>query len=271
MSLLSNLAQKIGILTAKTTTRPKLGELGLVVRSLREKVENRQLNILLEGAIAGMPTEREVVVYAKGGDSYLGRQGVRSVDFWRRFGRQRDYKYLYKGFAYYGNERIQVVVFDDKVWDSQEIQKRKANGFLGIRFYDLISGEERQITELRDMPFGAKTKLVKKQAEGINSMRKLGEQSGDHEDFGVNDLVKVRFDVLRKKKGLLPPYENLVRTILNHGGGSARIISIKDDEAEIIGNEKDKYLGSVKVPLSALRKVRAFVAGGGQIGGATIH
>lgn len=436
MSLLKMLAQKLGLPSAQPTTAPTIDELGTVVRALREKVEDKQFNTLLEGAIAGMPTEREAVVYAKGGDIYLGRMKVKSVDSWRRFGRQKGYKHLYKGFAYQGNERVQVIVFDNKVWDSQEIQKRKANGFLGIRFYDLTSGEERQMTEARKgerwaspvggwesdkvrevkddfydemgrekylylgidkrmpihykkakeffaagdlfnakqharaylsfVPEGYGTKeqaaemekirdaevkaeqrsdasansrwalelrhvlrmaevkstpikamfdgkehdvtlvrdggryhfmskgenpvqvgprfgwrdvksfdasttpitieLSEMLSEDIDLMWKPGEQSGDHEDLGVNDVVKVKFDVLRKMKGALPPYESLVRTILNHGGGSARILRIRDGEAQIIGSEMDKHLGPVMVPLAALRKARAFVAGAGQTG-----
>lgn len=163
---------------------PTAEQVGRVVKGLLEKISDPKLNAQLDEAVAGMPTEKEVIAYAQGGDVYIGRRPVQSLASWKKYGQEKKYKYLYKGFAYHGNERAQVVVFDDKTWDAQEIQRRKTNGFLGIHFYDLTTGEDRQVTEdvlasvaawKRKMVPGTKLVLVSRDGQKLNQSREVTE------------------------------------------------------------------------------------------------
>lgn len=79
----------------------------------------------------------ETIVYLKGGDQYMGSQKGRSLAQWKKYGRDHRQKYLYKGFRYWDGKKNQVVVFDNKAWGLAEINRRKNNGFLGIRSYYL--------------------------------------------------------------------------------------------------------------------------------------
>lgn len=132
------------LVVAGTSTAEQLGQ---VLKGLSDKISDPKLNARLDEAVAGMSTYKETIVYAKGGDVYLGRHQVKDLSAWKKYGKEHNYKYLYKGFTYHGNERAQVAVFDDKVWDAQELQRRKGNGLLGIHFYDLTTGAEKQVTE----------------------------------------------------------------------------------------------------------------------------
>lgn len=72
------------------------------------------------------------IIYIKGGNVYLGEFKDRKISYWKKY---RKTKYMYKGYRYYGGKKDSVVVYDDVVWNMEELQRRKRNGFLGIREY----------------------------------------------------------------------------------------------------------------------------------------
>lgn len=77
------------------------------------------------------------IVYGNGGDRYFGEYPDKPLKFWKKFGKEHNFKYLYKGYHYYDGKKKSVVVFDNKKWSREEIERRKNNGFLGIRVYRL--------------------------------------------------------------------------------------------------------------------------------------
>ena len=77
------------------------------------------------------------LVYQEGGELYSGKLRDRPLNFWKKFGKQNYYKYLYKGFRYYENGIVSVVVYSREKWSDEEKLRRKDNGFLGIREYEL--------------------------------------------------------------------------------------------------------------------------------------
>lgn len=72
------------------------------------------------------------IVYVNGED-YLGKYSEQSLDYWKRTGYIRDFKFMYKGYRYFGQEKNIVIVYTNKDWNIEEKARRKANGFLGIR------------------------------------------------------------------------------------------------------------------------------------------
>ena len=78
------------------------------------------------------------IVYGKGGDLYLGYFPYeKPVSYWVKEGKKKGYKWMYKGFRRFLGIKDQVVVFDDCRWDEKEIKRRRNNGFLGIKVYQL--------------------------------------------------------------------------------------------------------------------------------------
>lgn len=83
------------------------------------------------------------VVYADGGNKYLGRFPASHPFFWEEYGRKRKLGswahvgHKYEGKDPVGLEELQVVVYDDHPWPPAEIARRNANGFLGITAYRL--------------------------------------------------------------------------------------------------------------------------------------
>jgi len=77
------------------------------------------------------------LVYLDGGDKWKFFNHTDTLPNWRIFGKERNQKYLYKGYHWFDNEREIVVVFDTKRWGDDEIARRKANGFRGIKEYSL--------------------------------------------------------------------------------------------------------------------------------------
>jgi len=78
----------------------------------------------------------ETIVYLNGGDTYIGRIRSHGVRYWMDYGRSHRQTYLYMGwYAYEGG--TPVVVFDTKRWSSEEVARRKANGFVRIKYYPL--------------------------------------------------------------------------------------------------------------------------------------
>jgi len=87
----------------------------------------------------------KTIVYGDGGDKYFGEHEVKPLGYWKKFGKKRGYKFLYKGYRVLGGKRDIVVVFDNELWDKKEIEKRRKNGFLGIRCYELRKSEEDEV------------------------------------------------------------------------------------------------------------------------------
>jgi hypothetical protein len=75
------------------------------------------------------------IVYSDGGKKYHGSQGDKELGTWKATGKAMKAKYMYKGFRYYGNKKDSVVVYDKDRWSPSEFEKRKGNGFLGIKEY----------------------------------------------------------------------------------------------------------------------------------------
>lgn len=84
-----------------------------------------------------MRIAKETAVYIDGGNNCLGIKESHKLSYWLEYGRKHNQKYLYKGYRWYNNKSDSVVVFDTKRWDGEEINRRKYNGFLGIREYIL--------------------------------------------------------------------------------------------------------------------------------------
>ncbi len=80
----------------------------------------------------------DTLVYKNGGDYYTTYNGITNpLSYWRELGRTLEQSYMYKGFHHHDGEKHQVVVYSNERWDGGEIAKRKYNGFLGIREYQL--------------------------------------------------------------------------------------------------------------------------------------
>lgn len=83
------------------------------------------------------------IVYRDGGKIYLGEHSIQNLSYWKWYGIQKNQKYMYKGYKYHDNKKDIVIVFDNKLWDISEYQRRKGNGFLGIRRYETKEGGRR--------------------------------------------------------------------------------------------------------------------------------
>jgi hypothetical protein len=87
-----------------------------------------------------MATE-EVLVYDNGGSVFGGRRAPQSLEEWKKEGRERKKRWMYKGYHPFGGVTYSVVVYDNEKWDAKELARRKENGFLGIKVYRLGSGK----------------------------------------------------------------------------------------------------------------------------------
>ncbi len=79
----------------------------------------------------------ETIVYLDGGEHYFGRFSDIPLKDWILFGIDRNQNYLYKGYRHFDNKTDSVVVFTKERLRPDEIDKRRRNGFLGIREYVL--------------------------------------------------------------------------------------------------------------------------------------
>ena len=86
-----------------------------------------------------MLKENTTIVYINGGEDYLGSYDNRSLDYWKQTGYIRDFKYMYKGYRYFDGNKDIVIVYTNKDWSKEEIEKRKSNGFKGIKQYICIA------------------------------------------------------------------------------------------------------------------------------------
>ena len=84
-----------------------------------------------------MTKSGQTIVYSDGGNTYLGTMKNQKLDQWFLFGRDANQKWMYKGYRVFNNVSDSVIVFDNEPWNSVEMKRRKDNGFLGIREYDI--------------------------------------------------------------------------------------------------------------------------------------
>jgi len=170
------------------------------------------------------------IVYAKGGEVYLGRFSSNTPSFWKTFGRPHARSWtretglargahlgtwMYIGHRFEGKhpvgvEKQQVVVFDDKKWDAAEIARRKANGLLGIKAYPLYSrsnpvGNGGSVTRFTGKLFplgrfimtgGVSDAIAANTALAIFTTKSLGRHaSGDWGDMDPEDKKENDFSV----------------------------------------------------------------------------
>lgn len=85
--------------------------------------------------------ESVVIVYFDGGLDYMGEFEVQPIRHWLKLGRERNQKYLYKGWRYSSEyqDGKEVIVYDNKQWNDEELEKRQNNGFNGITEYELAN------------------------------------------------------------------------------------------------------------------------------------
>ena len=82
--------------------------------------------------------EEKALVYLDGGETYHGIDNSYNIRQWKKFGRDKNQKYMYTGYRFWkGQEEDIVIVFDTKKWDKKEIERRDKNGFLGIQRFKL--------------------------------------------------------------------------------------------------------------------------------------
>ena len=140
------------------------------------------------------------------------------------------------------------------IWDNAHIRKNTRIG------KNCIIGEKTYIAY--NVQIG---NLVK-----INSFvdqQSKAESISESEEINVGDTVKVDMGVVTKYDNL-PQYLGLVRAAIKNGGGRVEVADVKDGKAEIVGGPREKFLGGPWVPIDALRKMGATVAGGGESHGA---
>ena len=81
------------------------------------------------------------IIYKNGGEVYLGEHTDQNLDYWKLYGKNLGEKYMYKGYRLHGgwdmNNKTIVIVYDSKLWDLEECKRRKENGFLNIRRYEI--------------------------------------------------------------------------------------------------------------------------------------
>jgi hypothetical protein len=80
---------------------------------------------------------KETLVYLDDGDTYVGTFPSKPLKYWLEYGRKHNQKYLYKGFRRFFNSSSCVVVFSNSIWYEEEIARRRANGLLCVREYEL--------------------------------------------------------------------------------------------------------------------------------------
>jgi DNA-directed RNA polymerase subunit RPC12/RpoP len=89
----------------------------------------------------------------------------------------------------------------------------------------------------------------------------------ESEEINVGDTVKVDMGVVTKH-GNHPNYLGLVRSAIKDGNGRVTVSEVNNGMVRIIGGSRDRFLGGPWVPIDALRKMGATVAGGGESHGA---
>jgi len=80
----------------------------------------------------------KTIIYTNGGENYLGEHSEQDLSYWRWYGTVKNQKYMYKGYRYFDGNKDIVIVYSTVQWNKQEKQRRKNNGFLGIREYQLM-------------------------------------------------------------------------------------------------------------------------------------
>lgn len=62
-------------------------------------------------------------------------QEIKTLSFWKDYGKDLKYNWLYKGYRRWGNITDQVIIFTNRPYPKQEIERRRGNGFIGIKEY----------------------------------------------------------------------------------------------------------------------------------------
>ena len=70
------------------------------------------------------------------GTTFYRKSNDKKLSFWKKYGKELKYSFVYKGFTYYGGKKYQVAYFSNRLWSDEEIEKRKRNGFKGIKIYE---------------------------------------------------------------------------------------------------------------------------------------
>ena len=78
----------------------------------------------------------KTIVYKNGSD-YIGEYEDKKLAKWKQLGINLNQYWMYKGYRYWNNQRDTVIVYDTEPWDAEEINRRRNNGFLGIKEYHL--------------------------------------------------------------------------------------------------------------------------------------
>ena len=80
-----------------------------------------------------------VIVYFDGGLDYKGEFDIKHIGHWLKLGRESKQQYMYKGWRFSSEyeDGKEVVVYDNKQWNEEEIKRRQDNGFNGITEYKL--------------------------------------------------------------------------------------------------------------------------------------
>ena len=82
---------------------------------------------------------KSCTVYMNGDDFYK-TMDFRTLSDLKSLGRDLKQKWMYKGYHYYGGEKIITVVFTQTPFTSHELLRRKGNGLLNVRTYYLNIG-----------------------------------------------------------------------------------------------------------------------------------
>lgn len=109
------------------------------------------------------------IIYKNGGNQYLGQQKDRTLQKWKLKGQELEQGFMYKGFRYYGGNKDIVIVYDTERWDKNEIKKRKDNGFLGIKAYEIL----KELNDKTDLML-----LMDFRQENIDSWKTFCERQG---------------------------------------------------------------------------------------------
>jgi len=59
----------------------------------------------------------------------------RDVNQWRKLGEELGYRFFYGCHTYYKGKEQVVIIFTNRVWSDEEIERRERQGFKGIKRY----------------------------------------------------------------------------------------------------------------------------------------
>ena len=77
----------------------------------------------------------KTIIYRDSGNIYLGEHSMQDLSYWKWYGEQKNERYMYKGYRYLGDKKDIVIVYSRRRWNNKEVERRKSNGFKGIKEY----------------------------------------------------------------------------------------------------------------------------------------